>query len=266
MMGTAGQDLARDIEADTRRKCSGSFYSADEIMRAGRGPATDYFARLDRIKQDLTARHARGHRTLDLCCATGDHLLHHSQAVPVGVGLDFSLPFLGRAASQARQRQIQNAFFLCGNARRLPFPDQSFGFVYSFSSLYIIPHVGEALLEIRRVLEPGGAAVFDLGNRWSLCALVSRAHTETAAPCCIGVPAMKRLIADAGLEILSHRAYQILPLWGRKPKWLRPLLHPFWKSLLEKTVRGRMIDEWICQLPGVRILAFRHLFVCRREG
>jgi len=264
MTGASEPDLANDAEADARRKYSGAAYSPDEIMRAGRGPASDYFAQLDRIKRDVAGRCARGRRTLDLCCATGDHLLHHSETLPVGVGVDFSLPFLERARTQARERERRNAFFLCANARRLPFPDASFGCVYSFSCLYHIPQLGEALREIGRVLEPGGAATFDLGNRRSLCTVVSRAHAETAAPHHVAVSEMGRLIREAGLEVVSHRAWQILPMWGAKPRWLRPLLHPVWKVLLERRAAGRMLDEWVCRIPGVGRLAFRHLFVCRK--
>ncbi len=76
---------------------------------------------------------------------------------------------------------------------------------------------------------------------------------------------MKRLLQAANLSIVDHRAFQILPLWGNRPKWLRPLLHPLWKRTLQKQVRGKMVDQWISNLPMMKNLAFRHIIVCRKQ-
>jgi SAM-dependent methyltransferase len=119
--------------------------------------------------------------------------------------------------------------------------------------------------EISRVLEPGGIALFDMGNRCSLNEWVGRAHTETAAMCNLRVSEMRRMINEAGLEIVEHHALQILPFWGNKPKWLRPLLKPFWKNLFAKRIAGKMLDQWVCALPGFKHVAFRHFFICRKK-
>ena len=39
---------------------------------------------------------------------------------------------------------------------------------------------------------------------------------------------------------------------------------PFFGARVPRRVGGRMLDEWVAGLPGVRSLAFRHLFVCRK--
>jgi SAM-dependent methyltransferase len=266
MGATNTKESDRRIEEETRRKYSGATYKPDTVMRRS-GPDSDYFNRIAKLKIALVRENAKGRRVLDLCCATADHLFAIADLPLMGVGLDFSLPFLKHAVSRLREQRLPaGPAFICGNARRLPFADASFGLVYSFSSLYYVPRVGESLAEIGRVLEPGGIAILDLGNLWSLNTFVSRSYAETSAPFHLSPARMKQIIAAAGLQILEHRAFQILPLWGNRPRWLRPLLHPFWKRLMEKTLGGRMIDEWLCRLPGVRSLAFRHLFVCRRKG
>jgi hypothetical protein len=76
---------------------------------------------------------------------------------------------------------------------------------------------------------------------------------------------MKNYIRQAGLVIADHRAFQILPMWSDRPKWLKPLLWPGWAHLMQKKIGPKMLDEWISNLPGLKLLAFRHIFVCEKR-
>jgi SAM-dependent methyltransferase len=67
------------------------------------------------------------------------------------VALDYSLTALQRYIEPAHQR-------VCGTADALPFPDGTFGFVYSVTTLEHVRLVGRAFEEIDRVLRPGGLA------------------------------------------------------------------------------------------------------------
>ena len=58
--------------------------------------------------------------------------------------------------------------FIQGNAERLPFPDNSFGSVYSFGVLHHTPKTQTAIKEIHRVLMPKGRAVIMLYNKRTL--------------------------------------------------------------------------------------------------
>lgn len=75
---------------------------------------------------------------------------------------------------------------------------------------------------------------------------------------------IQRLCYLNGLKIVEHRAFQLLPLWAGKPRWLWPLLHPVWKRLMSKRLAGRMLDEWISGKPLFRRFAFRQLLVCEK--
>lgn len=255
------------IEAEARRKYSGAFYDPATLVRSPGEAPEGYFDRLLALKIELVRRFGSGRRTLDLCCATGEHLVEVLDLVSEGFGLDFSMPLLERAVTRRSDDGNAQGLFLCGNARQLPLASGRFGLVYSFSSLYIVTRVEDCVAEIGRVLEPGGVAILEFGNLRSLNTLVCRAHSETSAPCHIGFERMGAMLRDCGFEILEHRAFQILPMWGEKPRWLRPLLGPWARGLMERVVGGKMVDEWICGLPLVKRLAFRHVFVCRRaEG
>jgi ubiquinone/menaquinone biosynthesis C-methylase UbiE len=205
----------------------------------------------------------RGGRVLDLCCATGEHLLTLSSSIENGIGLDFSHRYIEAAKRLVAERAIRNVDFVHGNAKAMPFRDGEFSMVYSFSSLYAIPDVGTVIAEVSRVLCPGGVAVLDLGNRRSLnCYCLRYYDWPPIFPITPGE--MDGHLKRFGLSIIRRRCYQLLPLWADKPPWLAPLLHPVWEKAMSRRLGRRMLDEWISGLPGVRQFAFRHVIVCRR--
>lgn len=239
-------------------------YSPDRISRTPRQGSRAYFDALLSLKLDAVRECPVRDRVLDLCCANGEHLLNLADGIGTGVGLDFSVPYLERAQSEKRARSARSVHFAGGDARALPFRSGSFDVVYSFSSLYCVPEVGQVLREIARVLSRSGRCVIELGNSGSLNAVVSKAYPELARTYYIGVSRMKSELREAGLVTVSHRSFQILPYWGERPEWLAPALWDGWRKLFEKQIEGRMLDEWVCSMPGLRCLAFRHLFVCTK--
>jgi ubiquinone/menaquinone biosynthesis C-methylase UbiE len=72
------------------------------------------------------------------------------------VGLDISAPAV--AAAQSRFR-ADNLSYRVGDCLALPFPDQSFAVVVARDVIEHMADVGQALLEIVRVLEPGGLVI-----------------------------------------------------------------------------------------------------------
>lgn len=255
------------VERETQLKYSGgggAGYSVETVSALPDARSTAYFDRLLNFKFDLVRKHAPRARVLDLGCATAEHLLALSGRFASGIGADFSLPFLRRARKQAAARAVAGVAFVSANARQLPFQAGAFDFAYSFSTLYYMPDIGQVIHEIARVLRSGGKCVLELGNLYSLNTLVTRAYPELAQPCHVPVSVMERHFREAGLAVLENHAFQILPLWGDRPRWLKPLLSPRWKRLLEKRIGGKMLDQWICGLG--RALAFRHLFCLEKRA
>ena len=66
------------------------------------------------------------------------------------VALDYSFTALRAYISDRHQR-------VCGTAEHLPFPDSTFGLIYSVAALEHVPAADRAFEEIHRVLRPGGA-------------------------------------------------------------------------------------------------------------
>jgi demethylmenaquinone methyltransferase/2-methoxy-6-polyprenyl-1,4-benzoquinol methylase len=104
-------------------------------------------------------------RVLDLCCGTGDlAFLAGGSGGATVVGLDFTLPMLDVARSRRPQAGARPAFAQ-GDAMRLPFPDARFDAVTMGYGLRNVADPLGCLVEVRRVLRPGGrVVVLDFGK------------------------------------------------------------------------------------------------------
>lgn len=95
-------------------------------------------------------------RVLDLCCGTGDVLLD-LQAVSANrvMGADFCHPMLVTAGAKAQRKGFQARLFE-GDAMQMPLRDGSLHAIsVAFGFRNLVDYTA-ALLELRRVLRPGG--------------------------------------------------------------------------------------------------------------
>ena len=90
---------------------------------------------------------------LDLGCGIGHSFKSLKPRATVGVDLEFS-------ALRGQKRSTCVA-----DMRSLPFRDESFASVLSVQSIEHVPDPENVLLEVKRVLEPQGAAIFVTPNR-----------------------------------------------------------------------------------------------------
>ena len=98
-------------------------------------------------------------RVLDLCCGTGDLALAFRGEAPRGaeiVGSDFVPEMLARARAKAAAAGLQ-VTFLEVDALALPFTDASFDLVSCSFGFRNLANYERGLVEIFRVLKPGGA-------------------------------------------------------------------------------------------------------------
>ena len=104
--------------------------------------------------EDVLAR--PGARVLDLCCGTGD-LLIEMAPLAESVGLDFCLPMLISAGRKVRAGR-HHAELIEGDALKCPFGEEQFDAVTIAFGLRNLESTRSGLIEIYRLLKPGGRA------------------------------------------------------------------------------------------------------------
>lgn len=94
-----------------------------------------------------------GDHVLDLCTGTGDIALLLDKAVKV-TAVDFSEKMLNIARKRTKDRD--NIEFIQADVMDLPFEDNSFNAVFISFGLRNLPDIQKAILEMKRVVKPGG--------------------------------------------------------------------------------------------------------------
>jgi ubiquinone/menaquinone biosynthesis C-methylase UbiE len=101
-----------------------------------------------------------GMRVLDLGCGPGSITVGLAEAVAPGemVGVDVQPSQVAQAQALSASRGVMNVRFEVADVYRLPFPDGSFDAVFAHAVLMHLREPVRALVEVRRVLRPGGIA------------------------------------------------------------------------------------------------------------
>ena len=95
-------------------------------------------------------------RVLDVACGPGNFTHMFADALTgdgLAVGLDASAPMLATAVAE---NVVPRVAYLRADARRMPFPDAGFDAVCCYAALYLVPEPFTVLVEMLRVLAPGG--------------------------------------------------------------------------------------------------------------
>jgi len=146
----------------------------------------------DRLRRALPAR--RDLRILDCGCGTGANL---GLLGRYGRVVAFDVSEVGLAHARAAACPLVRA-----DATRVPFRDGIFDLATSFDVLQMLPDDRVALVEMARVVRPGGALVVSVAALEALrgdhSAVWEEARRYTRRM-------VRRLVADAGLELLDVR-------------------------------------------------------------
>ena len=168
------------------------------LLLLGReGPFRDRIIRLARVRENESV--------LDVGCGTGSLAIAAKRRVGVSGavdGIDASPEMIARAVKKARSAGV-DVGFKTGVAEALPYPDAAFDVVLSTLMLHHLPRDirGQCVLEMRRVLRPGGRLLaVDFGaiaaERRGLLAHFHRHGGVTK-------DAIMALLTEAGLETLE---------------------------------------------------------------
>ncbi len=100
----------------------------------------------------------RGQRVLDLGCGHGMAAVVFARRGARVTGLELSSGYLAEAGERAEANNV-SVTWVQGDAEHLPFADASFDRIWGHAILHHLD-LGQAAVEIERVLKPGGRAVF----------------------------------------------------------------------------------------------------------
>jgi ubiquinone/menaquinone biosynthesis C-methylase UbiE len=103
-----------------------------------------------------------GQQVLDLACGRGAALLRAADAVGVEghvVGIDLAPEMVEETTSEAADRGFRNVEVKVGDAERLDSADGAFDVVLCGFGVFFFPDPDAALVEVARVLRPGGRFV-----------------------------------------------------------------------------------------------------------
>ncbi len=126
---------------------------------------TEPFTKNEIIYSDL-----REKKVLEIGCGIGTDGLEITKITKDYTGIDVSENSLRLAKKNFRLNNI-SANLLLADAENLPFPDNSFDFIYSWGVLHHTPDITKAISEVYRVLKPGGHFCIMVYNRYSLVGL-----------------------------------------------------------------------------------------------
>jgi len=166
------------------------------------------------LREAIGRAPALGARALDAGCGTGFQSALLGELGWQTHGVDVSAGLL----AVARRRQPGAALAL-GSVEALPYPDARFdAIVCCGSTLSFVDDPARALVELGRVLRPGGRLLLDCEHRPSLDLAWMLASALTGDGLRYGVPAREawRALASRGRLRLTYPGYGLLWLFTRR--------------------------------------------------
>ncbi|MGN2244811.1 class I SAM-dependent methyltransferase [Frateuria sp. GZRR33] len=141
-----------------------------------------------------------GRAVLDVACGTGEWLSYFREhGARVVAGIDLS-----ERAIDACRRRLPEGEFHCGTAETLPFAAAAFDIVTCMGSLEHFLDKPAALLEMRRVLKPGGLIVLLVPNAGFLTrrlGLYGGTQQKAVKEDVLSLDQWQQLFAAAGLRV-----------------------------------------------------------------
>jgi SAM-dependent methyltransferase len=132
-----------------------------------------HFEKLHHLPRLIPFKEYRGRRVLEVGCGAGTDLVQFARHGAIATGIDLSESAIGLAAANVSQSRLA-ATLLVADGEALPFASQTFDLVYAHGVVQYTTHDRALVTECRRVLKPGGRAIFQVYNRISWLNALSR--------------------------------------------------------------------------------------------
>jgi SAM-dependent methyltransferase len=140
-------------------------------------------------------------RVLEVGCGAGTDLIRFARGGAIVTGVDLA-PSSIRLAAQNFRHERRKAELIVGDGEALPFKDAQFDFVYAHGVVQYTTNARALVSECRRVLKPGGTALFQVYNRVSWLNALSRVTNVELEH--VDAPVLKKYSIGEFRELLSE--------------------------------------------------------------
>jgi SAM-dependent methyltransferase len=159
-----------------------------------------HFEKLHHLPRLIPFDKFGGRRVLEVGCGAGTDLIHFARngAIVTGVDLAASSIELAKANFSLEGRTAE---LLVADGEALPFRERSFHLVYAHGVVQYTTNDRALARECRRVLKPGGLAIFQVYNRISWLNALSRVTKVDLEH--VDAPVLKKYSAGEFRELLN---------------------------------------------------------------
>ena len=212
-----------------------------------------HFEKLHHLLRLVNFDGYRDRRVLEVGCGAGVDLARFAKGGAEVVGVDLAASAIDLARANFEQQHLTGEFHVA-DGESLPFPDNSFDLVYAHGVVQYTADPARLVEECRRVLKPGGEAIFQVYNRISWLNALSKLmkvgleHDDAPVLLKFSIGEFRKLIAGfSDVRIVPER----FPVRSR--------LHGGWKGaiyngLFVKTFNA--LPRSMVQRFGWHLLAF----------
>jgi SAM-dependent methyltransferase len=188
-----------------------------------------HFDKLHHLLRLIDFEGLRGKAVLDVGCGAGVDAVRFAKAGAVVTAVDIAPAAVDLATRNFAYQRLP-ADVIEADGERLPFADSSFDFVFAHGVVQYTGSDQELVNECRRVLRPGGVAVFQVYNRISWLNLLSKVmkvgleHEDAPVLKKYSIPEFRRLLTGfSDVRLVPER----FPVKSR--------LHKGWKGAAYNT-------------------------------
>ncbi|PWT84042.1 MAG: hypothetical protein C5B57_05545 [Blastocatellia bacterium] len=215
-----------------------------------------HFEKLHHLLQLIDFDGYSGRRVLEVGCGAAVDLARFAKGGALVTGVDLSSSAIQLARANFAQQGLQGAFQVA-DGEQLPFTEGSFDLVYAHGVVQYTANPSRLVEECRRVVAPGGEAIFQVYNRISwlnaLSKLMKVGLEHEDAPVLI-----KFSISEFRRVLSAFRQVRIVP--ERFP--VRSRLHGGWKGTVYNDVFVGAFNA--LPRPLVRRFGWHLLAFCRK--
>jgi SAM-dependent methyltransferase len=215
-----------------------------------------HFEKLHHLLRLVDFNGYRGRSVLEVGCGAAVDLARFARGGAVVTGVDLASSAIALARENFAQQGLDGELQVA-DGEQLPFPEGAFDLVYAHGVVQYTPHPQRLVDECRRVLKPGGEAVFQVYNRISWLNALSQLmnvgleHADAPVLRKFSISEFRRLVR-------GFRQVGIVP--ERFP--VRSRLHGGWKGAM---YNGLFVGTFnALPRPLVRRFGWHLLAFCRK--